>query len=800
MEYHGVAVLTSILVFTDHVTLGHCTALVKARHTEEEASWHLNFGLMLIVGAVSLVLLLMACAKKGQKETAEEIPPTYGDPAMISNASYGASGNEESIGTYASVDPEPFPDSDPHTNPTSSAMYTEDPEYAQAPVPVSYQTRASLSQSRGSSVSRDVYGNSDTIFQNVIIRKEEVVLEEVLDSGQFGEVVCGIWNKNDGTQRQIAAKTIKGNISESGRSLFIQEMTTMAQLVHPNVLGVLAVTLEPLMLIMERVSEKSVKSYIEQQGYSHESPIPFPTLLEFVLQTATGMEYLAEHGIVHRDIAARNMLLHVESRTKFTCKVADFGLSKVTFSESFTSKNTDSKVPIPTRWTAMEALFKGRWSSSSDVWSWGVMAWELTTHGQFPYSLVWEDKPTVDLISKGMRLHQAELIPDDLYVILMKCWNVDVTMRPTFGKIVTLLKQLSQKLGEAQPDVRRFDVINRKDIEAILANNSVKTPASMYFYLPTYPRFVAAPPSTPENEIFLKIMPPEDEDPVFCPKLSPYANDLKNAGESFSEHIREKKSGKGELLLIGKDDLLPPGVFFVRQRDKEASRPLYALPDSKRRQSTLERKQNPGSFRSPFRSDTDAVAVEHRPTYDMKGSKPMLRLDNNNDIDIDDSSSDYTTQQTVWDELDKQRYANVPDQQKYGNMGNNRTMAHAFTLEDREVVMEWFRLGKVIRQDAEAALKGAGEGAFVVRKKSSAAKDFVITMYLGPNEDLCKHYRLVAEGPEPDFPVSMIDTVNGNMNFPNLWDLLAYYRSHVPGKKRALPIRLGDAVPVPDWI
>jgi len=72
----------------------------------------------------------------------------------------------------------------------------------------------------------------------------------------------------------------------------------MSQLVHANVLGVLAVTEEPLMLIMEKVSERSLKSYIEQQGYNHESPIPFPTLLEFTKQTAQGMEYLSEHGIV----------------------------------------------------------------------------------------------------------------------------------------------------------------------------------------------------------------------------------------------------------------------------------------------------------------------------------------------------------------------------------------------------------------------------------------------------------------------------------------------------------------------
>ena len=68
-------------------------------------------------------------------------------------------------------------------------------------------------------------------------------------------------------------------------------------------------------------------------------------------------------------------------------------------------------------------------------------------------------------------------------------------------------------------------------------------------------------------------------------------------------------------------------------------------------------------------------------------------------------------------------------------------------------------------------------------------------MYLGPEAGQCKHYRLKASGPTAEHSLEMIDTVNGNMNFPSLWELLDYYRSHVPGKKRALPIRLGSPVP-----
>jgi len=167
------------------------------------------------------------------------------------------------------------------------------------------------------------------------------------------------------------------------------------------------------------------------------------------------------------------MLLNVESRTEFTVKVADFGLSKVTTS-TFHSKTGDSKVPIPTRWTSLEALYKGLWSSKSDVWSWAVMTWELTTHGQFPYTLVWDDKPTIDRVAKGMRLHQAELLPDEFYKLLMKCWATSVDRRPKFGQVAEQLQELSARIAGYEPDRGNFSVIDRSVIEAELERENAQ--------------------------------------------------------------------------------------------------------------------------------------------------------------------------------------------------------------------------------------------------------------------------------------------------------------------------------------
>eukprot|EP00041_Stephanoeca_diplocostata_P009635 m.149988 g.149988 ORF g.149988 m.149988 type:complete len:254 (+) comp17825_c0_seq26:1576-2337(+) len=204
------------------------------------------------------------------------------------------------------------------------------------------------------------------------------------------------------------------------------------------------------------------------RGYNHETPVPYPTLLIFMLHTAKGLQYLTDHGILHRDIAARNMLLHVRSKTDFVVKVADFGLSKIVARACVDDAVTESMtMPIPTRWTALEALYKGQWSSMTDVWSWGVMVWELTTHCQFPYTLIWEDKDTVNLIKQGMRLHHASLLPDWVYKLLSECWLTDPKARPAFASIVARVTDgvnaLTADFNE-KDDKRKYDVVPATDI------------------------------------------------------------------------------------------------------------------------------------------------------------------------------------------------------------------------------------------------------------------------------------------------------------------------------------------------
>ena len=151
----------------------------------------------------------------------------------------------------------------------------------------------------------------------------------------------------------------------------------------------------------------------------------------------------------------------------------------------------------------------------------------------------------------------------------MKCWATSVDRRPKFGQIAAQLQELSDRIAGYEPDRGSFSVIDRSVIEAELerentqASNRRKPAAaaipSMYFFLPAAPVFVEAPRNAAEDALFYKVMPPDDEDPVFIPASSEFARAL-IAGQSTKKYMKQIRTGKPEMLKIGKDDLLPSSV------------------------------------------------------------------------------------------------------------------------------------------------------------------------------------------------------------------------------------------------
>ena len=209
----------------------------------------------------------------------------------------------------------------------------------------------------------------------------------------------------------------------------------MKDLKHPNVMNLIGICIggdSMPMIILPFMSNGDLLTYIRDE---YNQPT-VKELLTFSIQIANGMSYLSSQKFIHRDLAARNCMLDDD----FTVKIADFGLAKDVYeSEYYSSDNTKTRLPV--KWMAPESLEKGIYNSKTDVWSYGVLIWELLTRGVTPYPDVqnWE---ILKYIKKGFRLLCPSHCPPQIYLLLLKCWSDDPKGRPSFDELADQIDQI----------------------------------------------------------------------------------------------------------------------------------------------------------------------------------------------------------------------------------------------------------------------------------------------------------------------------------------------------------------------
>ncbi|KAK3610541.1 hypothetical protein CHS0354_008977, partial [Potamilus streckersoni] len=243
----------------------------------------------------------------------------------------------------------------------------------------------------------------------LIINRNRLRVGDIIGKGHFGCVLTGYLTlPGDKVDILVAIKTLhKKNLRDIDVDAFLREIMIMKEFDHPNVLRLLGLCLGrndmPLM-VLPFMEHGDLLSYIRD-----DTNVPtVKDLVQFGVGIAEGMAYLSDHKFVHRDLAARNCMLDKE----LNVKVADFGLSREIYErEYYSSDNKKTKLPI--RWMAPESMEKGTYSAKSDVWSYGIVLWELVTRGVTPYPEV-DNWDIVRYLQKGRRLSQPQYCPDKL--------------------------------------------------------------------------------------------------------------------------------------------------------------------------------------------------------------------------------------------------------------------------------------------------------------------------------------------------------------------------------------------------
>eukprot|EP00050_Salpingoeca_kvevrii_P016311 m.54327 g.54327 ORF g.54327 m.54327 type:complete len:482 (+) comp6836_c1_seq1:107-1552(+) len=263
------------------------------------------------------------------------------------------------------------------------------------------------------------------------IPRKAVIKSQLLGSGQFGDVFEGSYQG-----QKVAVKTLKIE-QEADVQSFLAEADVMTNLSHPNLVKLIGVCTEgtPIMLITEFMNLGCLKDYLQSRGRSVITP---EVLLKLTTDVCSGMAYLEEKNFVHRDLAARNILLTEEPGQVAVAKVADFGLAK----DSRLGQSDNGKLPI--KWTSPEALRHKVSTSKSDVWSFGVVMWEIYSYGRTPYPRM-SQKDVVEQVAKGFRMECPDACSDWLYHnVMMRCWEIDPIKRPRFATLKDVLSSQKQ--------------------------------------------------------------------------------------------------------------------------------------------------------------------------------------------------------------------------------------------------------------------------------------------------------------------------------------------------------------------
>ncbi|XP_030045512.1 tyrosine-protein kinase Fes/Fps [Microcaecilia unicolor] len=266
-----------------------------------------------------------------------------------------------------------------------------------------------------------------------VLEHEDVILGERIGRGNFGEVFSGRLRSDN---MPVAVKTCRDTLPSDLKDRFLMEARILKQYSHPNIVKLIGVCTQkqPIYIVMELVQGGDFLTFLRNEG----SQLKVKELIRMTENAAAGMEYLDSKHCIHRDLAARNCLV----TEKNILKISDFGMSREEEDGVYSSTGVMRQIPV--KWTAPEALNYGRYSSESDIWSFGVLLWEAFSLGSTPYASM-NNQQTREAIEHGQRLPSPTQCPDEIYSLMLRCWEYDPRKRPNFSMVHKELAAIRKK-------------------------------------------------------------------------------------------------------------------------------------------------------------------------------------------------------------------------------------------------------------------------------------------------------------------------------------------------------------------
>ncbi|KAG5328019.1 FGFR1 factor, partial [Acromyrmex charruanus] len=300
---------------------------------------------------------------------------------------------------------------------------------------------------------------NDNVFEYEIpldngweVPREYLTLGNTLGEGAFGKVVRAEINiGKPGIPNVVAVKMLKEGHTDTDMVDLVSEMEVMKIIgKHVNIINLLGACSQngPLYVIVEFAPHGNLRDFLREHrpslGYEpaigqelkERKTLTQKDLVSFAYQVARGMEYLSSKRCIHRDLAARNVLVSDE----YVLKIADFGLARDLHSNDYYRKKTDGRLPV--KWMAPEALFHRVYTTQSDVWSYGILLWEIMTLGGTPYPSVPSVEKLFQLLRTGHRMEKPPCCSIEIYMLMRDCWSYQPSERPTFVELVEDLDRI----------------------------------------------------------------------------------------------------------------------------------------------------------------------------------------------------------------------------------------------------------------------------------------------------------------------------------------------------------------------